>query len=135
MFLKYNWPGILWIIVIMILTGTPGNYFPEVETFWEWLSPDKILHLLIFIILVLLLARGFLKQYHYQKLRYYGTSIALIFGILFGLFTEVMQRYIFIGRHASIYDFIANTLGCILGFLLFKMLFRNFNRKTGNLEN
>lgn len=135
MFLKYNWPGILWIIVIMVLTGTPGNHFPKVETFWEWLEPDKIIHLVIFAILVLLLTRGFLMQYHYKKLRYFATGIALIFGILFGIFTEVMQKYVFVGRHGSIFDFIANTSGCILGFLLFKMITRRFSKKTGKLEN
>lgn len=55
-------------------------------------------------------------------------SLVLIFGTLYGLLTEVLQHYVFIGRYAGIYDFLANTLGCILGVVLF-MLFDAFRRK------
>jgi len=55
MFIKNNWPGILWGVIILIITGIPGNYFPKVTTFWDWLSPDKIVHLFLFSIFVLLL--------------------------------------------------------------------------------
>ena len=133
MFLKYNWPGILWIIIIMVLIGTPGNYIPKVITFWNWLSPDKIIHLLIFGILTFLLIRGFQKQFSFQKLRLYSKQSALIFGIFFGLLTEVLQIFVFTGRYGSMYDFSANTLGCLLGLLFYNLINRKLQRKSGNL--
>ncbi len=133
MFLRYNWPGILWIAIILFLVGIPGNYIPEVSSFWEWFSPDKFVHILIYGILLILLIRGFQKQYSIIILRLYSKQAALFFGIFFGLFTEVLQKFVFTGRHASMYDFFANTLGCLLGLLIYNFINRKFKRKIGNL--
>ncbi len=133
MFIKYNWPGILWIMIILVLVGVPGNYFPEVISFWKWLNPDKIIHLLIFGILTILLIRGFRKQYSFIFLRSYSKQIALIFGIFFGLLTEVLQIFVFTGRNGNVYDFIANALGCLLGLLIYNLISRKLHRKSGNL--
>lgn len=133
MFFRYNWPGILWALIILVLVGIPGTYVPKVQSFWEWLSLDKIVHLLIYAILVYLLIRGFTKQSSFIKLQQYAIYFALIFGIFFGLFTEVLQKFVFIGRYASVYDFIANTLGCLLGLTVYSLINRKFKRKIGNL--
>jgi len=128
MFFKYNWPGITWILVILVLTGLPGNYFPQVRTFWEWLGPDKIIHIGIFGILTCLLLRGFQKQYQFQRLRSNYIIFAIGIGIVFGALTEVGQRYVFIGRSANIYDFLANTVGCLLGLVVYYILSRKLNK-------
>jgi len=135
MFLKYNWPGLLWLLVILALTGFPGNYFPSVTSFWYWLGPDKIVHLFIFGILTYLLLRGFHKQSRFRNLQSHYIIYALIIGIIFGALTEVMQRYIFIGRNANVYDFLANLSGCIIGLIAYYLINRKLSKNIRILDN
>ena len=135
MFFKYNWPGILWLIIIFLLTGFPGDYFPRIQTFWNWLGPDKIAHLILFGIFIFLLIRGFRKQSSYQHLKRNYIIYALGIGIIFGAITEVMQRYVFIGRNANIYDFLANVAGCLLGLAVYYLVNRKLNKNIGIINN
>lgn len=115
--LKNFRPAMAWALIVLVLTGLPGNYFPEIPTFWNLLKPDKIVHLFIFGLLTVLVASGFTRSF--RTLHLAAKSIAI--GIAYGGITELLQGYVFIGRTASIYDFIANSVGCIAGFLLFKL--------------
>ena len=135
MFIRYNWPGMVWILVILFLTLIPGNYIPRKITFWEWIGPDKILHIAIFGILSFMVIRGLKKQYRFPFLRYYSVSIAIIFGIILGLLTEVTQKFIFIGRNANMFDLIANGLGCFAGWGAFCIINGNLKGKSKELKN
>ncbi len=136
MFIKNNWPGILWGVIILIITGIPGKYFPKVTTFWDWLSPDKIVHLFMFSIFVLLLNIGFKKQYTSAKQRFIYIVVSLLIGLIFSGLTEILQRFIFVGRNGNIYDFAANSAGCFLGVLFFYVFFRKyFKKKIDSIKN
>lgn len=63
MFLRNNWPGIFWFVIIILATTLPGSYVPHVLSFREWLSPDKIIHLLLFAVFVYLWMTGLSKQF------------------------------------------------------------------------
>ena len=56
-------PALVWAIMILFLTGMPGTYFPKVATFWEWLSPDKLIHIFIFGVQSFLVLTAFRVQY------------------------------------------------------------------------
>ena len=55
-------------------------------------------------------------------MRFAIAAMAIGIGIAYGGITELLQGYVFIGRTASIYDFIANAVGCFAGYLFFKIL-------------
>lgn len=121
--LKKLWPAIFWAIIIFILISLPGNFIPKVHSPWSLLTVDKLVHTGIFFILTFLLIRGFYLQYSSSFLRSNHILAGLVFGIVFGGLTEAWQAIINIGRFAHIYDFIANTIGCIIAwpaFLVFK---------------
>ncbi len=124
LFLKKFWPAITWSVLILLLTGLPGSYFPSIETFWEWLSPDKLLHIGIFAIFSVLVLYGYREQYLLANKRYRLIILTLSIGIIFGLLTEVLQYYVFIGRHGSLFDFLADSLGVVVGCWAFDILFR-----------
>jgi VanZ family protein len=48
----------------------------------------------------------------------------IVFGILFGGLMEICQHYIFINRSGNWYDFTANTIGAILGVVLYPQLLK-----------
>ncbi|PIQ33741.1 MAG: VanZ family protein [Bacteroidetes bacterium CG18_big_fil_WC_8_21_14_2_50_41_14] len=116
------WPAMTWAILILILTGVPGSYFPEVRSFWQWASPDKIVHLLIFGVQVFLIILGFKPQYLNSKQRFKFVIGATIITILYGLVTELLQSYVFIGRDGNIFDFLADAVGAFLGLLAYYLL-------------
>ncbi len=121
MCLKRLWPSIIWAVIILLLTGLPGNYFPEVVSFWEWLSPDKVVHLGIFGVqsFLMLIAQ---KQYLSRKSRYRITAIILTSAIIFAALTEIMQSYVFIRRDGNYFDFFADVAGVFIGLLAYNLL-------------
>jgi VanZ family protein len=121
-FILRQWPGILWILFILVLTGVPGNYFPEVKSFWDWISPDKLVHLFMFGTLSILLLYANKTQYFEQKFRY---AFWIIFtGVVLGALTEYLQSTLFVRRDGNWFDFIANILGTIFGVFVFILFYR-----------
>jgi len=118
MFLKYNYPGILWAIIILILTGLPANDFPD-TSFLNIPYLDKIIHLFLFFVFAFLLARGFTLQSNIGWLKKYFLTLSLIFSILYGALTEILQYAIFTGRTSDIIDFFFDIFGGCAGILFF----------------
>ena len=122
--LQKLWPALLWSLIILLLTGMPGSYFPKVTTFWDWLEPDKAVHLFIFGVLAFLILFGYREQYFNSKNRSIFGVVAVITTALYGLVTEVLQYYVFVGRSGNRFDFFADAVGAVLGWLLFNYLYR-----------
>jgi VanZ family protein len=116
MFKKPLLPGLVWTFVIGLLTLLPGNYIPRVTTFLDWLGPDKLVHLILFGTYTFLLIKGFGKQSAWPFLKNHAIAASILVGIVFGLFTETMQRFVIPGRNGNHYDFLANLAGCMLGY-------------------
>jgi len=114
MFLKHNKWALLWAMLIFILCMIPGSDLPKIS----WLENfgfDKFIHAGLFFVLALLLVHGFLKQ---EKIRS-AKIITLIICFVYGGLLELLQGALFVERTADVYDFIANSLGSVLGLLLF----------------
>lgn len=96
----------------------------------ELFKPDKIIHLVIFGILSWLILKA-LGQGQSQNMQYSSKIIVLIFlsGTIFGFITEGLQYLLPVGRHANVYDSLADSIGALLGIILF-MSFRRKRDKT-----
>ena len=119
MFFRRQWPAIVWALFILVITGIPGSYFPGITTFWEWLQPDKIVHVFVFAVLSFAILYGIRSQYIQNNRRYYYTVLAVGSTAVYGLLTEVLQYYVFIGRSGNVYDVLADFVGAIVGWILF----------------
>lgn len=124
MFFKNFWPALLWAIVVFVLSAIPGNYFPSITSFWDWLGPDKIVHLAFYALLSYLVFNGMHRQYSKANKRLSLVFLTLFIGTVFGLFIEIMQYYVFVGRSGNLYDFIANVIGCVIGVLVYVGVYR-----------
>ena len=112
--------------------GLPGKYFPTVVCFWDWLSPDKIAHLILFAALSFLSLWGYrnlLFDPNYKNRKKFIAITSLI-TIAYGGLTELMQKYVFINRYCSVFDFIADTIGCVIGVIIFSFLIQKKNEKN-----
>jgi hypothetical protein len=115
MFFKYTWPAIAWAMVVLVLTAIPGKYIPPVSSFWESLKPDMLVHIFLFGVFIILLLRGFRKQDAFRWLHSTYVFSAWLTGAFFGALTELLQKFVFIGRTGSLYDFLADLAGCLVG--------------------
>lgn len=115
------YPGLICAAFIMLLMGLPGKFFPTVVNFWDWIGPDKIVHLLLFGLLSFLSLWGYRKQLLSANTSSLTISIllALSLTISYGALTELMQKHIFINRYGSYFDFLADSIGCVLGVSVF----------------
>lgn len=123
MFFRYNLFTICWLLIILLLTLTPGDALPETNLWAELLNIDKVVHFIIFGILTLLMIIGFTKQYSFAGLRKNAVAAALAISIGYGFVIELIQIAI-PGRGLELMDMVANTIGCLLGFALFYMIYK-----------
>jgi VanZ family protein len=121
MFIKQMKWAMLWALIILILCGMPGKDIPHIS-FLELLSFDKFVHAGIFFVLTLLTVRGFLMQTKYDALKNSPKLIAATICIAYGGALEIMQGTICEGRSTDIFDFIANSVGCMLGIGLYEWM-------------
>lgn len=133
-FIRNMWPAIVWLSGILILTLLPGNYFPGLTGFWSLFSSDKLIHVILFAGLSYLMVKGLIKQYPAGKLRYIYALVAL-FGILFAVFTEVLQWHLPVKRDGNVYDTLANVAGVFTGFGLLFFLRINIRKNKNQIKN
>lgn len=125
MFLKHTKWALLWAVLILILCGMPGKDIPHIS-FLELLSFDKFVHAGIFFVFILLAIRGFILQTNYLKLQHAAKPVAFFICVAYGGLMEVMQGTMFEDRSADVYDFIANSLGCAIGWISYNWMERKF---------
>ena len=125
MFLKFNLPTFAWASVIFALCSMPGKSIPHIS--WlELLSFDKLVHASIFFIMQVLLMRGFNLQDRYVALQNNYKIVSSLVCITYGGLLEVMQSYCFADRSGDLLDFLANSIGCILGLFVYKKIQTKF---------
>lgn len=120
-FFHYNWPGISWALLILILsTITPPSF--RIPDLFDLLAPDKIAHFIFYAIFVILFTYGFSKMPTGNIWSRNQFSIPLFGGIIYGGLIELYQGYVLTNRTADYVDFIANCIGSLLGWALMKYL-------------
>ncbi len=111
--------AIIWTFIILFLTGMPGDSFPKTSEWLDIFQVDKLIHLGMFIPFTLFWLL-------FLELKNVSNNIAIIiissFGIIYGILTEVLQLYVFIGRSANVPDALADVIGVVLGVLIFKII-------------
>lgn len=109
------WCAVLWTALIFGLCCMPGRYIPT--TNWlELLSFDKLVHASIFFGLICL---WLVYLFKINKVSFLTVFLVLLFCILYGGLLEIMQATVFSQRSADWLDFVANSLGCLVGLFFF----------------
>ncbi len=129
-FTRNSYPGVLCALVILVLTGLPGSVLPHVKPI---IGLDKVVHLLMYAGFVFACQWGYRKPFKENGSAYRRKAlwITLGIGVAYGLLTELMQEYLIPSRTGSVYDWIADLIGCILGAIIAYFLLHDRN----NLKN
>lgn len=111
---KYIIGSIVWALIILIFTLTPGNSVPDLDVF----SYDKFGHGFVFFVLSFLLISGFYQAFTASVNRKKALFIGVIISALYGFAIEAAQSVI-PHRSMELYDALANIIGSFLGLGLF----------------
>jgi|SRR5690606_38851300 len=122
MFIQYNLFGICWAAIIFLLTVSPGHEMPKTLD-WNLLGFDTFSHFFVFGLLTLLLIVGFIKQFTFNKIRNNAVAYAIGVGVVYGILIESIQSMI-PGRYFDFIDILANTVGCLTGYLAFYIIYK-----------
>ena len=106
----------LWTVFILILMAIPGNLLPrEEKTFIPNL--DKLVHATLFGSFVFLWSIYYATRKEKNNHSNSRFVLILIIACLYGVATELMQKYLIPNRDYDIYDIMADSIGAVLGFL------------------
>jgi hypothetical protein len=112
----------VWSLIIAVLCGLPGNTFPNMSL-WALLQFDSFAHAAVFTIFVFLWSIAFYKQRNFPALYRVGSWLAVVIGIAYGALIEIMQYAIFVGRDAEWGDMLADSIGCVAAYFIFKAVY------------
>jgi len=119
--IKFYIPAFLWGLVIFAIIAIPGAYVPKPHGVWELLSPDKLIHLAMFAPFSFMMMWGKRKRAVETKA---FIIYPLIIGIVYAIFTELLQFYVIEGRNGNVFDAIADIIGVALGLLIFHKIYK-----------
>ncbi len=111
-------PAFIWAAVIFVLSATPGKNLPQIDL-GDLLEADKIAHVGVYLILTLLLFRGFYRQ---KRLTTRNIIWAVLISAGFGIFLELGQYYFFPGRYFEFLDIVANIIGSLSSLIILKFI-------------
>ena len=119
---KAHIPAILWTLFIATSCLLPASAFKDF-TFDSLLQLDKLIHLILFFVFVILWA---LAINYKNEITSNKKVLLLISAIVYGIIIELIQSNTHYGRSYELGDVIANTIGSIvgvitIGFLIKKM--------------
>ena len=120
-FFRYQFPAMLWAIVIYILSSIPASKLPK----FTHLINDKVIHISIFFVLGLLIYRALEPRTKHNILDWKRLLISVVAVIVYGMSDELHQGAV-PGRTVDILDASADALGGLLSALA---IYINVRRK------
>ena len=98
--LKYHLPLVLWALLILYLSVTPGNELPKFS-FWQH---DKIFHFIFYRILSVFAKWSLYRQYSFSRLRLRENILIILSISAFSIMIEILQGKLINGRYFDIFD-------------------------------
>ena len=130
MFFKSYRPALGWALVILVLTLLPPQALPKVPK-WDLISVSSLAHVTVFLVWAFLLLYGFFRTEANFSSRAKGTWLALLLAVSYGALIEVLQGIMRLGRQPDIVDIGYNTIGAVMGILLFYFVRRTLKLADG----
>lgn len=105
--------------LILVVCLLPGSTFPSTGV--EWVSLDKVIHLIMYVPLAWTLAYGFRLQSRYAKWQEKALLYTFILASVYGALVELLQFALTPDRAAELWDFVADVAGVVLGLLTYRI--------------
>lgn len=118
---KNFYPGIAWFFLVLILVCIPGYDLPKVDNWLIEINFDKFIHVGIFAVLAWLFMIPVVKSALPVKEKWNWLIKITIASVIWGITTELIQKFFIPGRSFNLTDWAADGLGAIAALLYFKL--------------
>lgn len=116
-FIKIYWKTILITCIVFSLSVLD---FSKVDSAPKLKYGDKIIHILMYCVLTCFLCIDTMNEQKWKKNSY--ILICFLYPIVFGGIIEIIQELYFPPRTAEWFDWVADIVGVVIGFTLFKVI-------------
>lgn len=106
-------PGIVWFILILVLICLPSSKLPEADDWMIRINYDKLIHVAMFAVLAYLFMHPIIQSDLANKLKWHYIVKLAIATIIWGLVTELIQRFFIPSRSFNLSDWLADGIGGI----------------------
>ncbi len=113
-------PAIIWFLLVLILICIPGKDLPKTGDWFEKIHFDKWVHIGLFGILAFLWMLPFLKSSLAIDEKKKWMIKVLLAAIVWGITTELIQKYFIVGRAFDLLDWAADSVGALIAFIFCK---------------
>lgn len=117
--LKYQYPSILWLILVLLLCNMPVNDLPG-DDFKFFDGFDKLVHTGLFFVLTVLFFFGSIREHSSISLRFITIAKIVFLSFSLGAVVELLQWKVFTYRSGDWWDFFCDTVG--VGMAVFSYL-------------
>jgi len=118
-------PLLFVVISLTFLLLLPGNDL-EASSWWETYKIDKLVHIVTFSILSLSTSITLSKLRVLIDTNYRLMTLILVVCTIFGTILEFLQQELRVGRSAELLDIVADCVGVLLGFVIFRTVYGVF---------
>jgi VanZ family protein len=118
-------PLLFVVISLTFLLLLPGNDLEE-SSWWETYKIDKLVHIVTFSILSLSTSITLSKLRVLIDTNYRLMTLILVVCTIFGTILEFLQQVLRVGRSAELLDIVADCIGLLLGFVIFRTVYGVF---------
>jgi len=118
-------PSLFVVISLTFLLLLPGDDL-EVSSWWATYKIDKLVHIIAFAILALSTSITLSKLRVLIDVNYRLMTLILIVCAIFGTILELLQQELRAGRSAELLDIVADCVGVLLGFVIFRIVYGVF---------
>lgn len=118
-------PLLFVVLSLTFLLLLPGNDL-EASDWWETYKIDKLVHIVTFSILSLSTSITLSKLRVLIDTNYRLMTLILVVCTIFGTILEFLQQELRVGRSAELLDIVADCIGVLLGFVIFRIVYGVF---------
>src|SRR5690606_2484377 len=127
--IRYQWPAIIWALIVLILCDLPPSSFKGTPVFE---GIDKLVHTGFFFVLTVLLFHGKIRQQKSYSYRVLTIVKILLFTGLLGGGIELLQWKVFTYRSAEWWDLFADMAGVGMAVFSYILLHRPGSHEKPN---
>jgi VanZ family protein len=113
-------PGIAWFFLILIAVCIPGKNLPKVDNWLIKIDYDKLIHVGLFAVLAYLFMYPIAKSSLPAKEKWHYFIKIAIATIIWGITTELIQKFFIPGRSFSLADWLADSIGGVVALIFCK---------------
>lgn len=123
-------PGIAWFFLVLTLICLPGDDLPKAESWMNAIYFDKWVHTGLFSMLAFLFMLPTAKSVLPVKAKWQTIIKIAVCVSLWGITTEVIQKFFIPGRSFDLTDWAADSFGAVVGVFVIAKIYpklRNTN--------